>query len=409
MLQTLVLFVSLYYLCGMKSIAIIGGGAAGCFCAAVLSGLRPDLSISIYESGPRPMMKLAVTGGGRCNITNTFEGVGSLSEVYPRGDKLMKRLLHSFGPSDCLHWFGQRGVRFVVQEDHCVFPESQDAMEIVHTLEQAMRNGGVKIFCNKKIANISELSGYDAVVVTTGGGTARLLAGTGIELVPDVPSLFTLKTDDAGLRSLMGTVVDNVTLGIAGTRFRSHGTLLLTDWGISGPATLRLSSYAARWLAENQYRGTLLVNWLDSTENEIRESLSGMASSGKMIANSHPAELSDRLWRHLVARSGIREDCRWAELSSKGLARLVNILLSDSYPIVGRARFKEEFVTCGGVSLNEIRPDSLESRRIPGLFFAGEVLDIDAITGGFNLQAAWSTAWAVANYLSTNNATLPSR
>ena len=197
----------------------------------------------------------------------------------------------------------------------------------------------------------------------------------------------------------MGTVVDNVTLGLAGTRFRSHGTLLLTDWGVSGPATLRLSSYAARWLAENQYRGTLLVNWLDASEAEVRERLAAMSEGARTVANSHPAELSDRLWRMLVERAGIRPDARWAELGSKGLARLVNILISDSYDISGRARFKEEFVTCGGVSLNEIRPDSLESRRIPGLYFAGEVLDIDAVTGGFNLQAAWTTAYVVASKL----------
>ena len=383
----------------MREIAIIGGGAAGCFCAAEIARLHPDWSVSVYEAGPRLMAKLAITGGGRCNITNSFEGVESLADVYPRGANLMKKLLHSFGPADCLRWFGERGVRFVTQDDGCVFPASQDAMQIVHTLERAMRDGDVKIFCNKKIASYSEIPRADAVIVATGGGTARLLAGTGIELVPDVPSLFTLKIADDGLRSLMGTVVDNVTLGLAGTRFRSHGTLLLTDWGVSGPATLRLSSYAARWLAENQYRGTLLVNWLDASEAEVRERLAAMSEGARTVANSHPAELSDRLWRMLVERAGIRPDARWAELGSKGLARLVNILISDSYDISGRARFKEEFVTCGGVSLNEIRPDSLESRRIPGLYFAGEVLDIDAVTGGFNLQAAWTTAYVVASKL----------
>ncbi len=390
-------FISLYYLCNVKNIAIIGAGAAGCFCAVEIKRLYPSYEVTVYEAASRPMIKLGLTGGGRCNITNSFEGVEALADVYPRGVNLMKRLLHSFGPSDCLNWFGEYGVRFVTQEDGCVFPESQDAMQIVHVLERAMREFGVKLVCNRKIANISELSGYDAMVVTTGGGTAHLLAGTGIELVPDVPSLFTLKIDNDGLRSLMGTVVDNVTLGIAGTRFRSHGTLLLTDWGVSGPATLRLSSYAARWLAAEQYQGTLLVNWMDSSESSVREQLAANGDSGRMIANSHPEELSDRLWRHLLQRAGIREDCRWAELGSKGLSRLVNTLISDSYPIVGRAKFKEEFVTCGGVSLNEVRPDSLESRRIPGLYFAGEVLDIDAVTGGFNLQAAWSTAWAVAH------------
>ena len=379
------------------------------------------------------MAKLSVTGGGRCNITNTFEGVDSLGEVYPRGERLMKRLLHSFGPQDCLQWFRARGVEFTVQPDHCIFPASQDAMQIVRTLERSLRTGGVRVICDCKVTSIGasplvtsigasplvistgalssvistgakrngEISMHpDAIILTTGGGTAKhLLADTDIKLVPDVPSLFTLKIADSGLRSLMGTVVESVTLGLAGTRFRSHGTLLLTDWGVSGPATLRLSSYAARHLADAGYRGTLLVNWMSSSETEVRERLAANSSSPRLIANSHPAELTDRLWRHLISRAGIAPERRWSELGSKGLARLINVLISDTYEITGRARFKEEFVTCGGVSLEEIHPDSLESRKIPGLYFSGEVLDIDAVTGGFNLQAAWSTAWTVAHSL----------
>lgn len=394
----------------MRTIAVIGAGAAGCFCAAEIVRLHPDWKVSVFEAAARPMLKLAVTGGGRCNITNSFESVESLADVYPRGANLMKRLLHTFSAQDCLRWFGERGVRFVTQNDGCVFPESQDAMQIVRTLERAMREGGVQLFCGRKVTAVDEdrtihytESGRncsvrpDAVVLTSGGATAKLLSGTGIELVPDVPSLFTLKIADEGLRSLMGTVVEDVTLGLTGTRFRSHGTLLLTDWGVSGPATLRLSSYAARWLSENQYRGTLLVNWTGEGETELRKRLEANASSARMVANSHLPELSDRLWKMLVGRAGIRPDARWSELGSKGSARLINVLTADTYQITGRARFKEEFVTCGGVALGEVRPDTLESRRIPGMYCAGEVLDIDAVTGGFNLQAAWSTAWTVAH------------
>lgn len=366
------------------------------------------------------MAKLAITGGGRCNITNSFEGIESLADAYPRGANLMRKALGRFSQNDCLRWFEQRGVEFTVQPDHCVFPVSQDAMQIVRVLEREMRHGGVKLLCGKKIHSIipsassvmpdpsfiiPDLIGNpSAVVLATGGGTAELLSGAGIELVPPVPSLFTFKIADSGLRSLMGTVVDNVTLGLAGTRFRSHGTLLLTDWGVSGPATLKLSSYAARNLAESGYQGTLLVNWLDCDESAAREMLACLALGGgaKMIANCHPPQLSDRLWRHLVTRCGIRPDCRWQELGSKGLAKLVNVLISDTYAINGRARFKEEFVTCGGVSLKEVNPDTMESRKAPGLYLAGEVLDVDAITGGFNLQAAWSTAWIAAHSIAAN-------
>ena len=322
----------------------------------------------------------------------------------------MKRLLSQFGPSECLAWFGEHGVKFVTQDDGCVFPQSQDAMQIVRTLENAMRRAGVKVYCNCKVSAVGpdlhinhnvmhdRMGHPDAIVLTTGDGTAGILKDTGIEIIPQVPSLFTLKINDLKLRELMGTVVDNVRLGLAGTRFRSEGTLLLTDWGVSGPATLKLSSYAARHLEGSGYQGTLLVNWLDCDESAARELLGAVAlgNGSKMIANCHPAQLSDRLWKHLVARAGIRPDCRWQELGSKGQAKLINVLVSDTYAINGRARFKEEFVTCGGVSLAEIRPDTLESRKIPGLYLAGEVLDIDAITGGYNLQAAWSTAWTVA-------------
>lgn len=394
----------------MANVVIIGGGAAGCFCAAELSRLHPDWSVSIFEAGPKLMAKLAITGGGRCNITNTFEGVDSLAAVYPRGERLMKRLLHSFGPEECLRWFEERGVRFVVQDDGCVFPESQDAMQIVRTLERELRHGGVKVYCRRKVVSVdaeltvryTDAAGEgsvkpDALIVTTGGGTSRILSDCGMELVPELPSLFTFKIDDSGLRGLMGTVVENVTLGLAGTRFRSSGTLLLTDWGVSGPATLKLSSYAARWLAENQYRATLLVNWLGSSEEEAMRLLGESLSDGRLIANSHPSALTDRLWRMLVERAGIRPDARWSELGRKSLARLVSILTADTYEIIGRARFKEEFVTCGGVALSEVNPSTLESRSIPGLYLAGEVLDIDAITGGFNLQAAWSTAHTIAH------------
>ena len=404
----------------MANVVIIGGGAAGCFCAVEIARLHPDWNVTVLEAGNRLMAKLAVTGGGRCNITNTFEGVDSPESVYPRGFRLMKRALARFGWRDCLDWFGRLGIEFTIQDDHCVFPASQDAMQIVRVLEKEMHLLGVKVQCGCRVdsiaadrtltvCNVSAASSLehtkstvhpDIVILTSGGGTAGILSGTGILIEPPVPSLFTLKLSDDGIRSLMGIVVENVGLGLAGTRFRSHGTLLLTDWGVSGPATLKLSSYAARHLSEQGYKGTLLVNWLDRDESCVKEMLDALSvAGGKMIINTHPRELSDRLWRHLVLRARIREDCRWSELGSKGLSRLISTLTADTYEITGRARFKEEFVTCGGVSLGEVNPNTLEARKVPGLYFAGEVLDIDAITGGFNLQAAWSTAWTVASSL----------
>ena len=384
----------------MKSIAVIGAGAAGCFCAIELRRRLPDVRVTVYEAGARPLAKVAITGGGRCNFTNTFEHVGRLEEVYPRGAQVMRRALRVFSNEDVREWFRREGVPSVAQPDGCVFPRSQDAMQIVRTLERLMRQLGVELICGRRIGSISELD-EDIVVVTAGGNSAttlRTLLPEDVAVTDTVPSLFTFKISDPGLRALTGTVVENASLSIAGTGFRSSGPLLLTDWGISGPATLRLSSYAARHLAENSWSATLLVNWLASAEAEVRQRLAGLsvANPHRQVSSTHPGELSERLWRHILDRAGLRPDIRWAEMGGKGTSRLANALTADSYQICGRAKFKEEFVTCGGVALSDVSISTLESKRHPGLYFAGEVLDIDAVTGGYNLQAAWSTAMVIA-------------
>ena len=381
-------------------IAVVGGGAAGCFCAIYTARLRPEAEVTLYEAGPKLLAKVAVTGGGRCNLTNSFRDVERLAEVYPRGEQLMKRALRRFSHEDTMRWFEAEGVRLTVQDDQCVFPVSQDAMQIVRTLERALREAGVHIRCNAKVEHIADLDA-DRIVVAVGGSSQeklRRLLPPDIDVTPCVPSLFTLKIPDDGLRALMGTVVERTALSLAGTKYRSQGTLLLTDWGVSGPATLRLSSYAARHLAENGYGGTLLVNWLDAPEADAREWMAATAAANprKQAAGTPPDGITARLWRHLLQRAGLRDDLRWAELGGKGATRLAAVLTADAYPVAGRARFKEEFVTCGGVSLNAIDINTLESKAHPGLFFAGEALDVDAVTGGFNLQAAWTTGFVAA-------------
>lgn len=384
----------------MPKTIIIGAGAAGCFCAIELKRRRPDMDVTIYEAGAKPLVKVAVTGGGRCNLTNSFARISRLAEAYPRGEQVMKRALRAFSQQDTMEWFEREGVALLTQDDECVFPVSQDAMQIVRTLERLMRELGVKLVCNKKITSLSELDA-DCIVVTAGGNSKAALQAMlppDIGITDTVPSLFTFKIADESLRSLMGTVAENVALSLAGTAFRSHGTLLVTDWGVSGPATLKLSSYAARYLADSAYRATMLVNWLDRPESEARQLLDDCISGNgkKFVANAHPEGMTERLWQHLQQRAGLRGDLRWQELGSKGFNKLVSTLTADSYQITGRARFKEEFVTCGGVDLAGIDLNTLESKTHPGLFFAGEVLDIDAVTGGFNLQAAWSTGYVVA-------------
>ena len=383
-------------------IAVIGAGAAGCFCAIELARRIPGADITVYEAGRRPLAKVAVTGGGRCNFTNSFRDVRRLEEVYPRGAMLMKRALHNFSHTDIRKWFEAEGVPSLVQEDQCVFPVSQDAMQIVRTLEGLMRRHGVRVRTGMRIEDIRDVDA-DIRVVTTGGGALKLLEPLdALEIVRPVPSLFTFRIADSGLRSLMGTVVENVTLSLAGTAFRSAGTLLLTDWGVSGPATLKLSSHAARHLAENGYKGSLVIDWLGMKEDEARQMLSSVASCNprKQISNTVPDALTSRLWRFLVSRAGVPEARVWAEVGGKTVSKLVSALTADVYEITGRCHFKEEFVTAGGVALSSVNINTLEAKSYPGLYFAGEVLDVDAVTGGFNLQAAWSMAWTVASSIS---------
>ena len=391
-------------------ISIVGAGAAGCFSAIELKRRLPEARITIHEAGPRPLAKVAITGGGRCNLTNTFENIQDLREAYPRGHQLMKRALRQFGPDETRRWFEEAGVALKTEAGGRVFPCSDDALEIVRTLEREMARLGVRIRCKSRVEDIRPLlQESDAVIVTTGGSPQAsglsFLSALELQIEAPVPSLFTFRTGEAGIKALMGTVAPRTLLSLPGTGFRANGPLLLTDWGFSGPATLKLSSYAARHLAEKAYRSPLSVNWTGDNEQSVRQVL-GEAAAGngrKMLANTPLFQLPGRLWEFLLQRSGLRPDLRWAELGSKGLNRLVSTLTNDPYGITGRAAFKEEFVTCGGVALSNLDPATLASKRHPGLYFAGEVLDIDAVTGGFNLQAAWTTGWicarSVADYL----------
>ena len=387
----------------MKRATIIGAGAAGCLAAIELKRRSPETEITVLEAGPKPLAKLALTGGGRCNLTNTFARINDLREVYPRGFRLMKGALKEFGREDTMRWFEAEGIRLTEEDGGRIFPASGDAMQVVRALLRRMEREGIRIRCDSRVGDIRPvLDSSDAVIVATGGSPRRsgldFLSSLSLEIEEPVPSLFTLKTDDSALKALMGTVAPDASLSIPGTAFRAAAPLLLTDWGFGGPATLKLSSYAARYLSECGYRASLSVNWTGTGEQVLRESIGILAASNarKMAANTPLPGLPARLWEHLLIRSGLRTDIRWAELGGKGLNRLISTLTNDCYRITGRAAFKEEFVTCGGVSLRELDPSTLAVRKQPGLFMAGEALDIDAVTGGFNLQAAWTTGWICA-------------
>ena len=376
--------------------AIIGGGAAGFFLAINLKEMCPQMEVTIFEKSKKVLAKVEVSGGGRCNCTNSFAAVSDLSQVYPRGHRLMKRLFKRFDYRDAYAWFENHGVRLVTQEDNCVFPASQDSHTIINLFLFEAKRLGIEIRTESKITSLDQLSDYDFIAITTGGNTAFL---AGVPAKDAVPSLFTFSIDDEALRALMGTVVEEATAFIPGTNFRATGPLLITHWGMSGPAILKLSSYAARELHDANYHMPLAVNWTSRKDPEILQELERIinAHPQKQLSSIRPFDLSSRLWTYLLEKAlGERAQNRWQNLNKKELNRLVNILCNDAYQIAGRAAFKDEFVTCGGIALSAINPNTLESKDIPHLYFAGEVLDIDGITGGFNFQAAWTTAYTVA-------------
>ena len=382
--------------------AVVGGGAAGFFLAVNLKEMMPDMEVTIFERSQHVLTKVEISGGGRCNCTNSFEEVTDLSQVYPRGYRLLKRLFNNFDYRDAYAWFERHGVPLVTQNDQCVFPEAQDSHAIINCFLSLARRYHIEICKGSKVQSLDDVKGYDYVVVTTGGSPKgeglRWLKALGHEIEQPVPSLFTFSVADKRLQALMGVVTDVETM-IPGTKLRAAGPLLITHWGLSGPAVLKLSSHAARYLAEQNYQAPLVVRWLSLSDQEISTLLYEQVATQpkKQLTTYNPFGLQQRLWAYLVEKAlEVRAQIRWAELNKKDVNRLVNVLLNDTYQIAGRAPFKDEFVTCGGISLKAINTSTLESKHVPHLYFAGEVLDIDGVTGGFNFQAAWTTSYTVA-------------
>lgn len=404
-------------------VAIIGGGAAGYFAAINIKEMNPEIEVTIYEAGSKSLAKVGVSGGGRCNLTNSFEGIKDLAKAYPRGAKLMKRLFKVFDYNQTAEWFEDRGVELTTQEDHCLFPKSQNSQEIIDTFLRLSAELGIEIKHSYRVASIEHNeSGYtisfedpklknisaDSVIVTTGGSPKKdglsMLDSLNLEIVEPVPSLFSFNIPSDPITELMGTVVENATITLQGTKLKASGALLITHWGISGPAALKLSSYGARVLSECNYSAKIAVNWVNETNfDKVQQELLRICAenSGKLVTNVKAYDLPSRLWQALLTKAEISHERRFVELGSKGINRLVNILINDEYTIKGQSRFRDEFVTAGGVALSNISMGTMECHNHPNLYFAGEVLDVDAITGGFNLQAAWSMGYMVARSIAT--------
>jgi predicted Rossmann fold flavoprotein len=394
-------------------VAVIGGGAAGFFAAIHAKENHPNATVSIYEKSQKVLAKVKVSGGGRCNVTNGTDSITELTKGYPRGEKQLKRAFSIFNNHDTQGWFEKRGVNLYTQPDNRVFPCSNDSQAIIDCLINETKRLGIQIRTGVGVSRIeptgscirlhlseNESQEFDKVVIATGGSPKRSgfdwLESLGHEIVEPVPSLFTFNMPNESITELMGVVSDNALVSVQGTKLKTQGPLLITHWGMSGPAILKLSAFGARILSEMNYRFKVQVNWVgepnyDKAADKLKESLE--ANPNKQVSNIKPFNLPDRLWQFLLHRSEIPEAKKANELSKKQLNKWVNTLTNDEYSANGKTTFKEEFVTCGGVSLSSVNFDTMESLVVPNFYFAGEVLDIDGITGGYNFQAAWSTGF----------------
>lgn len=394
-------------------IAVIGGGAAGFFSALSCKAHHPHARVTLYEKSGKLLSKVKISGGGRCNVTNACGNISEFAKHYPRGEKFMKKALRQFSAEDTIQWFAKRGVNLAAEADMRMFPTTNDSQSIVDCLLQEATRQEIAIKLRKPIIQLQPAgkqflltfadqttSKADKVVVAA-GGSPKLegllwLQALGHTIIPPVPSLFTFNMPHETIRSLMGVVIDPVNVKVQSTKLMAEGPLLITHWGMSGPAILKLSAWGARVLHEQNYQFKLQVNWLGSIkEHQLRDSLSSSIANirKRKISNGNPFQLPNRFWDFIILKAGLDGETIWAELSKKNLNKLIDTLMNDTYEVSGKTTFKEEFVTCGGVSLNDINIETMESKRCPGIYFAGEVLDIDGITGGFNFQAAWTTGF----------------
>jgi predicted Rossmann fold flavoprotein len=395
-----------------KIIAVIGGGAAGFFAALSAKEKNPNVHVKIYEKSDKLLSKVKISGGGRCNVTHACFNNKELSKFYPRGENYLKKAFEQFNTQSTIDWFKKRGVELEALNDNCIFPKSNSSQTIIDCFINEAIKLNVEVLKKHGISEISQKNnGFelksgdnffyaDKVILTVGGQTKienfEWIAKLGHEIIPPVPSLFTFNMPKNPICNLMGVVVEKTSVKVESTKLIAQGPLLITHWGMSGPAILKLSAWGARILAEKEYDFSILVNWLDNLKDfEVKEIMNSFSRqhADKKVFKINPFQVSKRLWTFICQKSEINEEIKWNNLSLKSLNRLVNNLINDRYQVSGKTTFKEEFVTAGGVSLSQIDVKTMQSKLIPGLFFAGEFLDIDGITGGFNFQAAWTTAW----------------
>lgn len=396
-----------------KNLIVVGGGAAGFFCAVNAARMHPSLQVTIIEKSSKLLAKVKVSGGGRCNVTHHCFSIADMIKKYPRGGSFLKKAFHHFFTTHTIDWFKERGVTLKTEDDGRMFPVTDSSQTIIDCLIHEANKYKVDILMNRDVAGLkreeekwivqcrdNECFTADYICIASGGYSKAAqfdwLTKLGHTVEPPVPSLFTFNMPGNSITELMGVVVENVAVKINGTKLMTEGPLLITHWGMSGPAILKLSAYAARELAAINWHFSISVNWTGSlNENNVREKLQQIRFeiAAKKIINTNPFHLPQRLWLYLLQQSDISETLRWADLPAKEQNRLIKNLCTQEFAVKGKTTFKEEFVTAGGINLQEIDHNTMQSKLIPNLFFAGEVLNIDGITGGFNFQNAWTTGW----------------
>ena len=398
-----------------KKLIVIGGGAAGFFCAVNAARLYPQLQVVLLEKSSKLLSKVKVSGGGRCNVTHACFSMADMIKKYPRGSSFLKKAFHHFFTTDTIAWFNERNVDLKTEADGRMFPVTDSSQTIIDCLLNEANKYAVEVIMNATVHSINKKdTGWellmsnkilpaDFICIATGGYTKaeqfNWIKAIGHSIENPVPSLFTFNMPGNNIAALMGVSVENVSVKIAGTKLQETGPLLITHWGLSGPAVLKLSAWGARELAIKNYAFNIIVNWLpvynEITLKEKMQQVRFEVASQKII-NRNSFGIPSRLWEYFLVNAGISLETRWADLPAKEQNKLVKILCAQEFAVKGKTTFKEEFVTAGGIQLNEIDVNTMQSKIVPGLFFAGEVMDVDGITGGFNFQNAWTTGWIAA-------------
>jgi hypothetical protein len=402
-----------------KKLIVIGGGAAGFFCAVNAAEKNSSLKVVLLEKSHKILSKVKVSGGGRCNVTHACFSISEMIKKYPRGEKFLKQSFHHFFTTDTIKWFEDRKVQLKTEADGRMFPTNNSSETIIYCLLNEVNKNDVEILMNREVVKIEKssekkksfqifskdgsVSEADFVCIAPGGfgkpDQYKWLTDLGHTFESPAPSLFTFNVPKNPISELMGISVPHAHIRINGTKFSQAGPILITHWGFSGPAVLKLSAFAAKELLSSNYNFTISINWLaDYHENSVLQKLKTVRDdfASKKILNKNPFDIPQRLWEYHLQQAGIDAEKRWADLPAKQQNVLSKQLCAQQFQVKGKTTFKEEFVTAGGIKLNEVDANTMQSKIVPNLFFAGEILDVDGITGGFNFQHAWTSGWIAA-------------